>query len=177
MGVPMADIQDRMLRAAKLDVELYEEVEHDEGALGQATTEVVLSAAAAGIGSLGAGGLAGLIGGTLAALLGWYVWAFLTYFIGTRLLPEPQTRADYGQLLRTIGFSSAPGLIRVLGIIPGLGAIVFVVAGIWMLIAMVIAVRQALDYTSTWRAVGVCVIGWALQAFILVVVFAMVGPR
>ena len=177
MGVPMADIQDRMLRAAKLDVELYEEVEHDEGALGQATTVVVLSAAAAGIGSLGAGGLAGLIGGTLAALLGWYVWAFLTYFIGTRLLPEPQTRADYGQLLRTIGFSSAPGLIRVLGIIPGLGAIVFVVAGIWMLIAMVIAVRQALDYTSTWRAVGVCAIGWALQAFILGVVFAMVGPR
>ncbi len=177
MGVPMADIQDRMLRAAKLDVELYEEVEHDEGALGQATTVVVLSAAAAGIGSLGAGGLAGLIGGTLAALLGWYVWAFLTYFIGTRLLPEPQTRADYGQLLRTIGFSSAPGLIRVLGIIPGLGAIVFVVAGIWMLIAMVIAVRQALDYTSTWRAVGVCAIGWALQSFILGVVLAMVGPR
>ena len=175
MGVPMADIQDRMLRAAKLDVELYEEVEHDEGALGQATTVVVLSAAAAGIGSLGAGGLAGLIGGTLAALLGWYVWAFLTYFIGTRLLPEPQTRADYGQLLRTIGFSSAPGLIRVLGIIPGLGAIVFIVAGIWMLIAMVIAVRQALDYTSTWRAVGVCAVGWALQAFILGVVFAMFG--
>ena len=177
MGVPMADIQDRMLRAAKLDVELYEEVEHDEGALGQATTVVVLSAAAAGIGSLGAGGLAGLIGGTLAALLGWYVWAFLTYFIGTRLLPEPQTRADYGQLLRTIGFSSAPGLIRVLGIIPGLGAIVFIVAGIWMLIAMVIAVRQALDYTSTWRAVGVCAVGWALQSFILGVVFAMFGPR
>ncbi len=175
MGVPMADIQDRMLRAAKLDVELYEEVEHDEGALGQATTVVVLSAAAAGIGSLGAGGLAGLIGGTLAALLGWYVWAFLTYFIGTRLLPEPQTRADYGQLLRTIGFSSAPGLIRVLGIIPGLGTTVFLVAGIWMLIAMVIAVRQALDYTSTVRAVGVCAIGWAVQAVILVFVFAMFG--
>ena len=177
MGVPMADIQNRMLRAAKLDVELYEEVEHDEGALGQATTVVVLSAAAAGIGSLGAGGLAGLIAGTLAALLGWYVWAFLTYFIGTRLLPEPQTRADYGQLLRTIGFSSAPGLIRVLGIIPGLGVIVFVVAGLWMLIAMVIAVRQALDYTSTWRAVGVCAIGWALQSLILGVVLVMVGPR
>ena len=171
----MANIQDRMLRAAKLDIELYEEVEHDEGALGQATTVVVLSAVAAGIGSLGIGGLSGLVSGTLAALLGWYVWAFLTYFIGTRLLPEPQTRADYGQLLRTIGFSSAPGLIRVLGIIPGLGTIVFMVAGIWMLIAMVIAVRQALDYTNTWRAVGVCAIGWAVQAVILVFVFAMFG--
>ena len=163
----MANIQDRMLRAAKLDVELYEEVEHDEGALGQATTVVVLSAVAAGIGSLGIGGLSGLVSGTLAALLGWYVWAFLIYFIGTRLLPEPQTRADHGELLRTIGFSSAPGLIRVAGIIPGLGAIVFSLAGIWMLVATVIAVRQALDYKSTWRAVGVCLIGWIVQGVIL----------
>jgi hypothetical protein len=103
------------------------------------------------------------------------VWAFLTYYIGTRLLPEPRTRADYGQLLRTIGFASAPGLIRVVGIIPGLGAIVFAVAGVWMLIAMVIAVRQALDYTSTWRAVGVCAIGWVVQSVILGVVYAMFG--
>lgn len=172
----MANIQDRMLRAAKLDIELYEEVEHDESALGQATTVVVLSAVAAGIGSLGTGGLTGLIGSTLAALFGWYVWAFLTYWIGTRLLPEPQTSADYGQLLRTIGFASAPGLIRVGGIIPGLGAIVFLVAGIWMLVAMVIAVRQALDYTSTGRAIGVCVIGWVVQAVIIGSVFAMFGP-
>lgn len=172
----MANIQDRMLRAAKLDIELYEEVEHDESALGQATTVVVLSAVAAGIGSLGTGGLTGLIGSTLAALFGWYVWAFLTYWIGTRLLSEPQTSADYGQLLRTIGFASAPGLIRVGGIIPGLGAIVFLVAGIWMLVAMVIAVRQALDYTSTGRAIGVCVIGWVVQAVIIGSVFAMFGP-
>ena len=171
----MAAIQDRMLRAAKLDVELYEEVERDEGALVQATTVVALSAGAAGIGSFGIGGVAGLVSGTLAALIGWYVWAFLTYYIGTRLLPEPQTSADHGELLRTIGFSSAPGLIRVLGIIPGLGPIVFAVAGIWMLTAMVIAVRQALDYTSTWRAIAVCAIGWVVQAFILGIVYAMFG--
>ena len=171
----MAKIQDRMLRAAKLDVQLYEEVGHDEGALGQATTVVVLSAVAAGIGSFGIGGLTGLVTGTLAALLGWYVWAFLTYYIGTRLLPEPQTRADHGELLRTIGFSSAPGLIRVAGIIPGLGEIVFMVAGVWMLVAMVIAVRQALDYTSTWRAIAVCAIGWVVQALMLGLVYAFVG--
>ncbi len=171
----MAAIQDRMLRAAKLDVELYEEVEHDEGAMGQATTVVVLSALAAGIGSFGVGGLMGLIGGTLAALLGWYIWAYLTYFIGTRLLPEPQTEADHGQLLRTLGFASAPGLIRVVGIIPVLGPIVFLVASVWMLAAMVIAVRQALDYTNTWRAIGVCAIGWVAQAVILGAVYAMFG--
>jgi len=171
----MADLQDRMLRAAKLDIDLYEEVEHDEEALGQATAVVVLSAIAAGVGSIGIGGLAGLVSGTLSALLGWYVWAFLTYYIGTRLLPEPQTEADHGQLLRTLGFASAPGVIRVAAIIPGLGPIVFLVASVWMLVAMVIAVRQALDYSSTWRAIGVCVIGWVVQAFIIVLALSIFG--
>ncbi len=169
----MSSIQDRMIRAAKLDAELYEEVEADQGAMGQAMGVVVLSAVAAGIGSLGTGGLSGIVMGTISALVGWYVWAFLTYFIGTRFLPEPQTHADHRELLRTIGFSSAPGLIRVLGIIPGLAAFVFFIAGIWMLVAMVIAVRQALDYTSTWRAIGVCLIGWVIQALILMAVVSM----
>jgi hypothetical protein len=164
----MATIQDRIIRAAKLDAQLYEEVEADRDATGQAMAVVVMSALAAGIGSLESGGLLGLVGGTIAALVGWLIWAFLTYFIGTRLLPEPQTKADYGELLRTIGFASAPGLIRVFGFIPGLGVPLFLVAGIWMLVAMVIAVRQALDYTSTPRAVGVCLIGWLVQAVILI---------
>ena len=164
----MATIQDRIIRAAKLDAQLYEEVEADRDATGQATAVVVMSAVAAGIGTVGSGGLLGIVGGTIVALVGWYIWAFLTYFIGTRLLPEPQTKADYGELLRTIGFASAPGLIRVFAVIPGLGALVFLVAGIWMLVAMVIAVRQALDYTSTPRAVGVCLIGWSVQVVILI---------
>lgn len=171
----MADFRDRMIRAAKLDVNLYEEVEADEGALGQATGVVVLSSIAAGVGSIGMGGLGGILLGTIAALIGWYVWAYLTYFIGTRFLPEPQTEADLGELLRTIGFSSSPGLIRVLGIIPGLAGVAFLVASIWMLVAMVIAVRQALDYKSTSRAVGVCAIGWIIQALILVLVLSILG--
>ena len=97
------------------------------------------------------------------------------FFIGTKLLAEPQTQADHGELLRTIGFSSSPGLIRVLGIIPGLTGIVFLVASIWMLIAMVIAVRQALDYQSTLRAMGVCVIGWIVQAIILGLLLFILG--
>ena len=167
----MTNFLDRMLRAAKLDVNLYEEVEADTGAMRQAMGVVVLSSIAAGIGSISTGGLGGILMGTIAALIGWFVWAFLTYYIGTKFLPEPQTRADLGELLRTIGFSSSPGLIRVLGIIPGLGGVVFIVASIWMLVAMVIAVRQALDYESTLRAVGVCVIGWIIQALIFVLLF------
>jgi hypothetical protein len=166
---------ERMLRAAKLDVHLYEEVEADRSAMPQAMGVVVLASIAAGIGSVGMGAAepGAILVGIIAALASWYIWAFLTYIIGTKLLPEPQTRADYGELLRTIGFSSSPGLIRLLGIIPGIGLLIFFIAGIWMLVAMVIAVRQALDYKSTWRAVGVCVIGWIIQTVILTLFFAL----
>lgn len=165
----------RLVRAARLDVNLYEEVEADKGALFQAMGAVVLSSIAAGIGSTEAGGLGGILVGTIMALAAWYVWAYLTYFIGTKLLPEPQTRADAGELLRTIGFASSPGIIRALGIIPGFSGPIFLVASIWMLVAMVIAVRQALDYRSTWRAVGVCVVGWIAQALILALLFGILG--
>jgi len=171
----MASLTDRMIRAAKLDITLYEEVEADKGAMGQAVGVVILSSVGAGIGYVGATGIAGLVFGTIAALVAWFVWAFLTFFIGTKLLPEPQTQADYGELLRTIGFSSSPGVLRVLGIIPLLGAIVNIVVAIWMLVAMVIAVRQALDYKSTGRAVGVCLIGWVVQTLIIALFFGLTG--
>jgi len=163
----MASMVDRMIRAAKLDAQLYEEVEADKGALGQAMGVVVLASIAGGVGSGRLGGLTGFFIGTVAALIGWFIWAALTYFIGTRILPEPTTRADVGELLRTTGFSSSPGLIRVLGLVPGITEIVFLVSGVWMLTAMIIAVRQALDYRSTFRAVGVCVIGWVVQMAVM----------
>jgi hypothetical protein len=171
----MASFQERMIRAAKLDVHLYEEVEADKEATGQAMAVVFLSSVAAGVGTITTGGFGAILIGTIGSLVGWFVWAYLTYLIGTRLLPEPQTSADVGELLRTIGFSSSPGLIRVLGIVPMLGGLVFLIASIWMLIAMVIAVRQALDYQSTGRAVGVCIIGWVIQFVILALLFSMMG--
>ncbi len=171
----MQNYIDRIVRAAKLDINLYEEVEADKGAMGQAMGVVVLSSIAAGIGSIGTIGVKGILIGAITALIAWYVWAYMTYFIGAKLLPEPQTKADHGELLRTIGFSSSPGLIRVLAIIPGISGIIFAIASIWMLTAMVIAVRQALDYQSTLRAVGVCIIGWVIQAIILMILFAALG--
>ncbi|MEA2040410.1 MAG: YIP1 family protein [Thermodesulfobacteriota bacterium] len=163
----MNNFWNRIIRAAKLDVNLYEEVEADKSALGQAVLVVILSSVAAGLGSIGTAGISGVLIGTIMALVGWLIWSYLTYIIGTKILPTPETKADYGELLRTIGFASSPGLIRIIGIIPGLAGIVFIIAGIWMLITMVIAVRQALDYQSTLRAVGVCIIGWIIQAVVL----------
>ncbi len=171
----MSNFQDRMIRAAKLDVSLYEEVEADAGATGQAMWIVVLSSLAAGIGNIAKGGFEGLLLGAFLALVGWFVWAFLTYFIGTKFLPEPQTHASYGELLRTIGFSSSPGLIRVLGIIPVLGEVVFFFVSIWMLVAMVIAVRTALDYQSTFRAVVACAIGWIIQMVLFGLFMPLMG--
>ena len=165
----------RIVRAAKLDVHLYEEVETDKGAMGQAMGVVVLSSIAAGIGTIGTTGVKGIVIGTIIALIAWYAWAYITYFVGAKILPEPQTKAHPGELLRTIGFASSPGLIRVLAVIPGIAGIIFLITSIWMLIAMVIAVKQALDYQSTLRAVGVCIIGWVIQTIIIMVLFSVLG--
>ena len=165
----------RMIRAAKLDTSLYEEVEKDTKAMPQAIAVVLLSALAAGIGSISKIGMQGIFIGAVIGLIAWYAWAMLTYYIGTKLLPEPQTKANLGELLRTIGFSSSPGLIRILGIIGGFQRMVFSLAAAWMLVAMVIAVKSALDYKSTWRAVGVCLIGWIIQVLLLAFLFALSG--
>ena len=171
----MTNFINRIIRAARLDVGLYEEVEADKSSLGQAMSVVVLSSIAAGIGNTSKAGLFGMLMMVVVALVGWYIWAYLTYFIGTKLLPEPQTKADHGELLRTIGFSSSPGLIRVLGIIPGMQSIVFPIAAIWMLVAMIIAVRQALDYNSTLRAIGVCVIGFIVYVVLFMLLSLLLG--
>ena len=168
---------DRMIRAAKLDANLYEEVEADESSMGQAMGVVILSSLAAGIGNYFVTGFGGLILATISALVGWFVWAYLVYFIGVKFLSEPQTSSSPGELLRTIGFSSSPGIIRVLGVIPFLNWILNLAASIWMLVAMVIAVRQALDYKSTGRAIAVCVIGWIVYMVVMVVLLSIFGSN
>ena len=170
-----SNFKNRIIRAAMLDSNLYEEVEADKSAQGQAMAIVILASIAAGIGLYKTGGFIGIITGTMASLIGWYIWAYLTYFIGTKLLPEPQTEADLGELLRTIGFASSPGLLRVFYFIPGVGVSIYLISSLWMLIAMIIAVRQALDYNSTLRAIGVCVIGYIFQIFVLVLILSIFG--
>jgi Yip1 domain len=166
----------RMLRAALLDVALYEEVEADRGATRQAAVAVVLSSVAAGIGAIEKHGAWAIVWYAIAALISWWIWAYVAYWIGTRLLPGPSTRADSGELLRTIGFSSAPGVLRILGLFPPIAAVSFVASTIWMLVAMVIAVRQALDYPSTARALAVCAIGFPIYAATLAVAMLLLGP-
>ena len=162
----------RMIGAAKLRPETYEEVEADRSATLQATTVVVLAALATGIGLVGVGGVEGLWVGFLVTMFGWAVWAGVTYMVGTTILSTPQTRADLGELARTLGYAHSPGVLRVFGVIPAIGLAVFWVVSVWQLVAMVIAIRQALDYTSTWRAAGVAIIGFVANAVLTNIVFA-----
>lgn len=170
----------RMVRAARLESDLYEEVEADAGATGQAFAVVILVSVASGIG-LGIGGAIsdggvffvwGLLLGIVASIVGWLVWAAITYWIGSTIFRVPETEATYGQLLRTLAFAQSPGAIKVLSFIPILGGLIVLVAAVWTLVAGVIAVRQALDF-STGRAIGTVVVGWVAYAVILMLVGAI----
>ena len=158
-------ITDRMMGAATLDVATYEEVEADTTATGQAAIVVVIAAVASAIGAAGEGG-PGVIGMLLGTLLGWALWSGITYLIGTKLFGGTAT---WGELLRTIGFAQSPGVLLVLAIIPVLGGIVRFAVSIWLLIAGIIAIRQALD-VSTGKAVLTAILGW-LVAIIPAAIF------
>ena len=170
----MASFVERVVGAARLDARVYEEIEADATAMGQAMAVVAAAALASGVGSFSSGAMTA-VGAVVAGFVGWFVWALLTWLIGTKLLPEPGTSADLGQLLRTLGFSAAPGVLNVLGIVPLLGWVVWLVAMVWQLAAMVVAVRQALDYRSTGRAVLVCFVGWIVYLAISIGITLMMG--
>jgi len=170
----------RLIGAASLDANTYEEVEADRTATPQAMVVVVLSSLAAGIGAKGLSGgpatLTFFAGASVIALMAWAAWALVMFEIGARILPSPETRVDVGELLRTLGFAATPGLIQVFGILPGVLVPVFVLAAVWTLAATVVAVRQALDYSSTARALAVCGLGWIVSLAVAVVMGLIFGP-
>ena len=166
----------RMLGAALLDAAVYEEVESDRGANAQALAVVVLSGAALGVGGLSNSGWQAIPFQAAAAIVMWLAWAAATYWVGTRLLPGPETETDLGQLMRTIGFSGAPGILRVFMLIPGIALGVLVLCTLWELVAMVVAVRQALDYSGSARAIAVCAIPLPLYVLPLLASILALGP-
>ena len=170
----MANFVERMVGAARLSGPIYEEIEADTEYTVPALGVVVLAAIATGIGgaNMGTQGFFLLL---VSSLFGWVFWAFMTWVIGTKFLATAETKSDMGELLRTIGFAQAPGLLRCLGIVPVVGRFIDYAIWIWLLVAMVVAVRQALDYKSTVRAVAVCVIGWAINTAIWLFALSIIG--
>ena len=162
-------LAERMIGAAMLDVSVYEEVEADEGATGQAAMVVAIVAIAGAIGASGSGG-SGMTGAVISAFMGWFIWSGLTWFIGTRFFGGTAT---YGELLRTLGFAMAPGVLNILGFIPLLGGLIKLVVVIWSLVAGIIAIRQALDF-DTGKAIATAVIGYAITAAVVITFVMMV---
>ena len=161
---------DRVFRAIKIDADLYEEVEKDRSATVQAGVVVVLSSLAAGVGALQLGASNFLLAPVIS-LLSWYVLAYIIYFVGVKLFGGPKTNSNHGEILRTIGFSSAPGLIRVFGVTPDLMTVTFIGSHFWILACMVVAVNSALDYRSLWKAFCVVVMALLFQAFFFLLIF------
>ena len=163
----------RMIGATLLLSHTYEEIEADRSATKEAFLVVVLVALATGIATLGFTGIAGLVSGVIGALIAWALWVSVTYLIGTTLLKTPQTRANWGELARTLGFAQSPGVFKALAVLPVVGTTIFTVASLWQLAAMVVAIRSALDYQSLWRAVAVAVVGFIPYALVLGLLRAM----
>jgi hypothetical protein len=168
----------RLIGAMALDPAIYEEVERDPNASLQAFAIVIAASLSAGIGARGFGpqSAAALAVISIIVLLAWAAWALVTFEIGVRVMPAVETHSSVGELLRTLGFAATPGLLNVFGVLPNITQSVFAVTSIWMLLAMIVAVRHALDYRSTTRAVAVCALGWLLALAIAVALGLIFGP-
>jgi hypothetical protein len=167
----MASFGERVVGAMTLNASTFEEIEQDTNAMGQAVGVITFAAVSTGIGNVWYGGLSGIIGGILSSLIGYAVWALIVWVVGTKVMPDPQTKADLPETFRVIGFAAAPGILGIVTIIPLLGWLLLFVIALWQIAAMVVAVQAVLDYTSIGKAIIVVVIGWLVN----LVVVAMIG--
>ena len=166
----------RFIRAAKLDVELYEEVIADPLTLNQAWITVLIYCMAASWGGFGGVGAVGANIAMITTPIGGDLWAFFTYYIVTRFLRENKAeieRTERKTVIRAMGFASAPGVVRLLGFIPGLGIVALAGASIWQIVSSTIAVRLALNFESPYRAVAACIIAWLISAFVQIMLFVV----
>jgi hypothetical protein len=162
----------RIYRSIKIDPDVFDEIQKDKNATLSAAIVVLLSSTAAGIGASHMG-MASFLLAPILSLVSWFVWAYIVYFVGVKLFPELKTKTTHTALLRAIGFSSAPGIIRILGLNSDLMTVTFIGSAFWMLACMVVAVRQTLNYKSLWRALGVVIVSWFVQAFFLIAILSV----
>jgi hypothetical protein len=167
----MASFGERVVGAMKGDVNTFEEIERDQTAMGQAVSVILLAGVAALVGNIFRAGVRLGVMSLLLSVIGFAIWSLLVMLIGTKVMPEPQTKADFSETFRVLGFTAAPGLLNVLAIVPFLGPLISFVISLWSLVVMVIAVRSVLDYSNTGRAIIVCLIGflvyWCVTFFLL----------
>ena len=166
----MADLQGRMIGAMQADVKTLSEIEADSTAMGQAVTVIVIAGVASLIGNFFRSGVSAGVIGLVGSLAGYALFSFLVYIIGTRLMPEPATKADFNETFRVVGFAASPGVFNILAIIPFIGPLISLVVALWSLVIAVIAVREVLDYSNTGRAIIVCIIAFIVCAIVWMIV-------
>ncbi len=155
---------ERMVRAARLDPALYNEVERDESATAQALAVVLIVAACSVIGSAFTGHHAkGLIGAGISAVLIWLIYSFILLLVGRML----GGTADVGEVMRTLGFANSPNVLQVFAFFPLFGPLIGLAAGIWTMVATVIAVREAMDFDTGKAVVTMIIPLVALMALIV----------
>jgi hypothetical protein len=162
----------RMIRAARLEEDLYEEVERDRNATGQAAQVVLIAGIAAAIAALLSRNWAGAVIEIPLVFVGWVIWSYLTYWVGKTLFSTPNTRVSPGEMLRTLGFATTPQILGILAFIPILGALVSLAVLIWTLVAGVIAVRAAMDF-DTGRAIGTVLVSGIVYIVVVGVISAI----
>ena len=159
----MASFGERVVGAMRLDAHTFEEVERDPTAMGQAVGVIALAAVSIGLGNLYYGGISGILGKVVAALIAYVLWAVLVWVVGTKVMPDPTTKADFSETFRVLGFAAAPGLLGVVTVIPILGWLLLFLIWLWQVAAMVVAVQAVLDYSTLGKAVVVVVIGFVVN--------------
>lgn len=165
---------ERMLGVVRLSVDTFEDVEKDGSATVQALIVVIIVSIASGVGQMLSGDadiVEALVLGVIRSIVSWVIWALMALLVGTTILKTAQTEADWGQIARGTGFAQTPGVLNILRFIPVVGWVIFIVASIWQFAAMVIAVRQSLDYTSTLRAFFVILIAFIPVVIINAILF------
>ena len=174
----------RMIGAAMFNSATYEEIEADRGALGQAIG-VVLLVTVCGIvggaidgllGDEGAGGIiVGIVAGLLFGLVRWALWVTVLYLVGGKMLRTSGTETDWAELGRVLGFAYTPGVLSLLVFIPAIGGLFPVIAFFWTLAAVVVGARQALDFTSTGRAIAVVLLSAVVGFIPWIIIFFIQG--
>jgi len=169
----MASFGERVVGAMRLDANTFEEIERDPTAMGHAAGVIALAAVSLGIGNVWYGGMSGIVSKVLISLIGYAVWAVLVWLIGTKVMPDPATKADFPEAFRVIGFAAAPGVLGIITIIPILGWLLLIVIWLWQMAAMVIAVKAVLDYDTIGKAIIVVVIGFFVNLCVTVLLGMM----
>jgi hypothetical protein len=175
MEAQMASFGERVVGAMQLNPRSFEEVEHDPTAMGQAVGVIALAAVSSGIANIWYGGLGAIVWGVIATLIGYVVWAAIVWLVGTKVMPDPATKADFAETFRVIGFAASPGLLSIITIIPLLGWLLMFLIWLWTIAAMVIAVREVLDYSNTGKAVVVVIIGFIVNLCVTFFLAALFG--